>query len=138
MSTNYHEIYTDEGCPRMGANFTRKCFVHELTRNLRESVLSTIYHKYQPLSYNYELCIMNYELSLGVPATPSGFPLYLCSLNLHPAPKSRSHFPLPSPFPKKSSQRMPLQSLTQGGCKENRSVFILLVAEGSLWRFYVR
>ena len=39
---------------------------------------------------NYELCI-----DLGVPATPSGFPLYLCSLR------------------KLRSQRMPLQSLTQ-------------------------
>ncbi len=39
---------------------------------------------------NYALCI-----DLGVPATPSGFPLYLCSLR------------------KLRSQRMPLQSLTR-------------------------
>ena len=30
-------------------------------------------------TFNYELCIMNYELNYGVPAKPSGFPLYLCS-----------------------------------------------------------
>ena len=45
---------------------------------------------------------MHYELTLGVPATPSGSPLYL--------------FPL-------RSKRMPLQSLTQGGCyKTNASL----------------
>ena len=43
---------------------------------------------------------MNYELTLGVPATPSGFPLYLCSLHLHPVPnprpRPRSQFPVPA------------------------------------------
>ena len=43
-------------------------------------------------TYNYALCIMYYELTLGVPEKPSGFPLYL--------------FPL-------RSKRMPLQSLTR-------------------------
>ena len=46
---------------------------------------------YKPQIMHYELCI-----DLGVPALPSGFPLYL--------------FPL-------RSKRMPLQSLTQGGCQ---------------------
>ena len=31
---------------------------------------------------HYELCIMNYEFPLGVPAAPSGFPLYLFPLTL--------------------------------------------------------
>ena len=35
--------------------------------------------------------------NLGVPAMPSGFPLYLCSPP--PAPKSRPRFPSPSPLP---------------------------------------
>ncbi len=36
-------------------------------------------------------------IDLGVPATPSGFPLYLCSLNPHP-------HPLPNPAPKSRSR----------------------------------
>ena len=41
---------------------------------------------------------------MGVPAKPSGFPLYLCSLSFHLAqkksvPKSQSHFPSPNPVP---------------------------------------
>ena len=42
---------------------------------------------------------------LGVPATPSGFPLYLCSLSPAPVPKSRSRtkipFQSPNPAPEK-------------------------------------
>ena len=53
----------------------------------------------------YKLYTLNSTLYLGVPAKPSGFPLYLCSLNwerdlevrteskLVPVPKSQSHFP---------------------------------------------
>ena len=44
--------------------------------------------------FNFQFSTFNYELTLGVPATPSGFPLYL--------------FPL-------RSKRMPLQSLTHLG-----------------------
>ena len=56
---------------------------------------------------------------LGVPATPSGFPLYLCSLS--PAPKSRPRTQIPLP---KNSQRMSLQSLTQRG--DNKIIILLL------------
>ncbi len=52
---------------------------------------------YRPQIMHYELCI-----DLGVPATPSGFPLYLCSLR------------------KLRSQRMPLQSLTQSTSQRDK------------------
>ena len=38
---------------------------------------------------------MHYELNQGVPAKPSGFPLYLCSLNFHLAQKNLSPNPVP-------------------------------------------
>ena len=54
-------------------------------------MLTFFYKTKTHLNFNYALCIVNYELFLGVPAKPSGFPLYL--------------FPL-------RYKRMPLQSLT--------------------------
>ena len=57
-------------------------------------------------TYNYALCIMNYELTLCVPAKPSGFPLYLCSLhfpslkNISKFPNPRSRIPFPAPLAK--------------------------------------
>ncbi len=56
------------------------------------------------------------DLNLGVPAAPSGFPLYLCSLNPAPKSRSRTKIPVPAPAPESRSQRMPLQSLTHSGC----------------------
>ena len=53
----------------------------------------------------------------GVPALPSGFPLYLCSLLFSPRSK-KSVVCYPLSVVRKSSQRMPLQSLTQRGCYE--------------------
>ena len=59
---------------------------------------------------------LSVDLSLGVPATPSGFPLYLCSLHSRPAPKTRTSLQIPLTSPKPvHSQRMPLQSLTLFG-----------------------
>ena len=43
-------------------------------------MLTFFYKTKTYLNFNYALCIVNYELFLGVPAKPSGFPLYLCSL----------------------------------------------------------
>ena len=100
--------------------------VRAWARNLCEMILdaSRIARSYEDIKPSVVNCTLLIVHCLGAfRLSPSGFPLYLCSLNLHPAPKSRSHFPLPSPFPKKSSQRMPLQSLTLGGChKTNASL----------------
>ena len=43
------------------------------------------------------------DLNLGVPAAPSGFPLYLCSLPPHPHPLPNP-VPAPAPAPKSRSQ----------------------------------
>ena len=48
---------------------------------------------------------MNYELNQGVPAKPSGFPLYLCSLNFHLAQKNLSPNPNPISRPQISSPK---------------------------------
>ena len=62
--------------------------------------------------------------NLGVPAMPSGFPLYLCSPP--PAPKSRPRTKIPVPAPRSRSQRMPLQSLTHGTAEKPDHPSILI------------
>ena len=76
--------------------------------------------------FNFQFSTFNFQFNLGVPATPSGFPLYLCSLHFDPLPnpapvhKSRSRSQIPI-----HSQRMPLQSLTLLGDRKREQVRIL-------------
>ncbi len=70
--------------------------------------------------FNFQFSIFTFQFFLCVPAKPSGFPLYLCSLHLRPAPQIPSPLPfplpIPVPVPRSRSQRMPLQSLTRKCC----------------------
>ena len=81
-------------CPRMGVNFTRNDFGCFAYRENQRG--------YKPSIVNCTLLIVNFTLFWAFRLSPSGFPLYL--------------FPL-------RSKRMPLQSLTHGGChKTNASL----------------
>ena len=77
-------------------------------------------------------------IDLGVPAAPSGFPLYLCSLNPHPLPnpvpalksrsRTRSQIPLPSPQPapeKLAKDAAPIPNAFLGDRKWEREQEIL-------------
>ena len=65
---------------------------------------------------------MHYKLILGVPAIAVG--LSAISLLAQPPPRFQNPvlFPIPVPVPKRSSQRMPLQSLTHGGYYKSERV----------------
>ena len=74
---------------------------------------------------------MHYELTLGVPAIAVG----LSALSLLALP-----FPLPFPVPDIRSQRMPLQSLTQGGCYNKictDTLNVYIETQHWLWRWLV-
>ena len=94
----------------------------------------TVYSAQSALVVNCQLSIhpiMHYELLLGVPAKPSGFPLYLCSL---PSPLSVVEL-VETPVTSTgsvtcsrsrtygSSQRMPLQSLTQNAAIKEVTIY---------------
>ena len=88
-------------------------------------ILQEIFHNLSIFQFSVSQIFSFSDSILGVPAKPSGFPLYLCSLSPasripltrqatspNPVPKSRPRTQIPLP---KNSQRMPLQSLTQRG-----------------------
>ena len=99
--------------------------VREWARILREMIfdasrIARISADIKPSVVNCTLLIVNCTLFWAFRLRRRAF-RYIFART--PAPKSRSHFPLPSPFPQKSSQRMPLQSLTHSGChKTNASL----------------
>ena len=67
MSTNYHEIYTDEGCPRIITKFTLMRVVRKWARNLREMILDAsriarISADIKPSVVNCTLLIVNFTL----------------------------------------------------------------------------
>ena len=84
-------------------------------------ILQEIFHNLSIFQFSVSQIFSFSDSILGVPATPSGFPLYLCSLSPAPVPKSRPRTQIPLP---KNSQRMPLQSLTQRG--DNKIIILLL------------
>ena len=53
-------------------------------------ILQEIFHNLSIFQFSVSQIFSFSDSILGVPATPSGFPLYLCSLSPVPAPKSRS------------------------------------------------
>ena len=64
-------------------------------------ILQEIFHNLSIFQFSVSQIFSFSDSILGVPATPSGFPLYLCSLS--PAPKSRSRTKIPhsDPAPEK-------------------------------------
>ena len=102
-------------------------------------ILQEIFHNLSIFQFSVSQIFSFSDSILGVPATPSGFPLYLCSLSPAPVPKSRPRTQIPSPFPHplpKSSQRMPLQSLTQR--RDNKIIILLLrIARSSSFAYFL-
>ena len=94
-------------------------------------ILQEIFHNLSIFQFSVSQIFSFSDSILGVPAAPSGFPLYLCSLSPAPAPKSRSRTQIP-----KNSQRMPLQSLTQRG--DNKIIILLLrIARSSSFAYFL-
>ena len=96
-------------------------------------ILQEIFHNLSIFQFSVSQTFSFSDSILGVPATPSGFPLYLCSLSPVPVPKSRPRTQIPLP---KNSQRMPLQSLTQRG--DNKIIILLLrIARSSSFAYFL-
>ena len=68
-------------------------------------ILQEIFHNLSIFQFSVSQIFSFSDSILGVPATPSGFPLYLCSLSPAPVPQSRSRpqilHPSPNPAPEK-------------------------------------
>ena len=82
-------------------------------------ILQEIFHNLSIFQFSVSQIFSFSDSILGVPAKPSGFPLYLCSLSPAPVSKSRPRTKIPFPFPNPVPALKSRSRKARKGCRSN-------------------